>query len=171
MLINYTYFLNGLCKVPGVTSGNTPTDEGNRAELESLIYIYEPQIMDVVFGKTLYDAMIAGLAVDLPESRWTTLKNKLVNSTAKTSPIANYIAIKYFQLSQQISTRSGDKSIAPQGMVNEGNVVKIVELNNNMVDWFNDFLLWFLKNSDDYPEWDYSYYLWSAKDYSNSLGI
>lgn len=171
MLVNYTYFLIGLCKVPGVTSGNTPTDEGNRAELESLISIYEPQIMDVVFGKTLYDAMIAGLAVESPESRWTILRDKLVNSTAKTSPIANYIAIKHSQLYQQISTRSGDKSIAPQGMVNEGNVVKIVELNNNMVYGFYDFIVWFLQNSDDYPEWDYSYYLWSTKECTNSLGI
>lgn len=170
MLVDYTYFLKGLCRIAGITSGTTPVDEANNEELNALIEVYEPEIMDRVFGIDFYNALIAGLAVTpTPEARWTALKNALVNSTAKTSPIANYVAFKNMQLNQQVSTRSGDKAIIPAGMVVEANLVKLIELNNRMVDKFSEFSEWLTDNATTYPEWDGICKTWTVNDYLNPI--
>jgi len=167
MLINYTYFQKGLTKISGIKSTNQAADEGQRVELNAMIDIYEPELMYIVFGKPLYDAMITGLAQTNPLAKWTTLRDKLIDSTTLRSPIANYVYFKIWQQTQKISTKSGDKVVSDIGLVASPDMNKAVAINNTMVDLLSTFEQWFDDNTAAYTEWDGTLYHWSTFDYIN----
>ena len=88
-LIDSTYF-KGMLQLPNLTGTGVVTD----AAIENLnwyIATYEPKYLRLVLGETLYNAMIAGLAANPIDARWTALKNKLIDSTNKLSCITGYV--------------------------------------------------------------------------------
>lgn len=171
-LITTSYFEGtGLFTVPNVDS-NITTQEGNYTRLVACIKGFERELMYKLIGKTLYDSLIAGLAVTpTPEARWTTLADQLRNSTDLTSPIANFIYIRQWQMEQRQHTESGDVVLSGVGLTNDTNLEEICQINNQMVDWLIEFQTWFFQNESYYTEWDGTAYIWTKNDYMNILGI
>lgn len=172
MLIDTSYFTGaGLFTVSNIDA-NIVTQEGNYYSLNACIKSFERELMYKLIGKTLYDAMIAGLAVTpTPEARWTTLAGQLRNSTELLSPIANYIYVRQWQREQRQHTESGDVVLSGNGLVNDTNLSDICQIWNQMVDWLIEFQTWFFQNESNYIEWDGTAYFWTKYDYMNIICI
>lgn len=155
MLIDTTYFSgSGLFSVPNIDVSN-PVEEGSYNQLTAFIRIYEPELCRDLFGKTFYDAFIAGLAVTpTPETRWTTLEAKLLDKINLCSPIANYVWCKLWQQSHRAATANGDVILSASGMQVDGNLELFTQVYNQMVTQLNDFTEWFVDNDATYPEWE-----------------
>jgi len=157
MLIDKTYFINQI-EIPNLI-GTGATFEAKQKEINGYIKIHEPSVCRKVFGKDLYDALIAGLAETTPEARWTTLKSYLVDTTNKISPIANYVYLKKWQAGQVLKTESGNKQILVAGLDANINLQESKQIWDEMVDLWDNFWEWFNEHSSDYPEWDGTMYL------------
>ena len=169
-LITTSYFDGtGLFTVSNVDP-NITTQEGNYTRLVACIKGFERELMYKLIGKTLYDALIAGLSAQT-ETRWTTLAGQLRNSTELLSPIANYIYVRQWQREQRQHTESGDVVLSGTGIVNDTNLPDICQIWNQMVDWLVEFQDWFFQNESNYPEWDGTAYIWTKHDYMNILSI
>lgn len=171
-LINTSYFDGtGLFTVSNVDP-NIITQEGNYSRLVACIKGFERELMYKLIGKTLYDALVTGLAVTpTPETRWTTLAGQLRNSTELTSPIANFIYVRQWQREQRKHTESGDVVLSGTGLINDANTPEICQIWNQMVDWLVEFQTWFFQNESNYVEWDGTAYIWTKNDYLNIIGI
>jgi len=169
-LIDISYFNGtGLFTVSNVDA-NIVTQEGNYSRLIACIKSYERELMYKLIGKTLYDALIVGLAVTpTPETRWTALANQLRNATELLSPIANYIYTRQWQREQRQHTESGDVVLSGTGLINDANIPEICQIWNQMVDWLIEFQNWFFQNESTYTEWDGTAYIWTKNDYINIL--
>lgn len=129
-LIDYTYF-TGEYLIQNV-SGTNPTVTANKALLDKFIAKYEPIYLKLLLGDTLYDQLIAGLAVTpTPDVKWTALKAELVDTTAKTSPIVAYVWNRYWKDQETKSTAMG------QSISNKENGF-IVSSNQKLVSSWNE---------------------------------
>lgn len=171
-LIDYTYFSGkGLFTVPNIDPDDV-RQEGNYFKLNAYIRAYEYALLNMVFGKDLYNALIAGLAVTpTPEARWTTLAGKLRDATNLTSPIANYTYYRLWESTQRHKTESGDVVLTGTGISVEANTQEAVNIYNQMVDMLIEFQDWFTEHTDDYPEWDSTLTMFSFLDKINVFGI
>ena len=172
MLVDYTYFQGkGIFYIPNIDPA-FETGVGNYDQLNAFINTIEPEIMNKVIGKTLYDLLIAGLAVTTPDAKWTALKAKLVDATKKTSPIANYIYFRIAQTQQATRTDKGDVVMTGGNIAVTGNHQLLTSINNQMVDWIIEFQDWFNENLATYPEYDgEGIEVWSKDNYINFIGI
>jgi len=153
MLIDNTYFQgSGLFNVPNIDREN-PVEEGNYNQLTAFIKVYEPEICRRVIGKTLYDALITGLAAASPEQRWIDLRDKLIDSVNLKSPISNYVWFRMWQQGQRQSTTAGDVTLNSPGMTVDGNIQLSCLVWNEMAQMFADFKDWFILHESDYVEW------------------
>jgi hypothetical protein len=101
-----------------------------------------------MLGAVLYADLMTGLNVTspaVPAAKWTNLKNALVNSTTKRSPIANYIY--FFYCKNKLNTGIPSESPA------------FFTLNKGMTAWNEMVLLnetfasWWSSNSNYYSEY------------------
>ena len=157
-LIDHTYFVDLLWL--GDLNTATPQGEARKSKLTAAITRHQPVFLAEVFGKELRDAFLAGIDETTPEARWTALRNELVDSINKLSPLANYVWFKLWQESQVLATQSGDKAVSDGVLTPSPNTAKAFSTWNAMcatLDGFNDWLEYHVA---DYPEWDGSGRYW-----------
>lgn len=122
---------------------------------------YEPEFLKELLGETLYNDMIIGLAVTpTPDPKWTTLRDKIINSTSKVSPIANYVW--YWMKRRNVSQATGMGEIKPEG--ENGTIVspsdQITRTWGEMVDLNFEFYNWVLTQIDVYGSLPYTIPNW-----------
>lgn len=94
--IDTTYFIAEL----NIPSSSLPI-------AESFIPKYEKQYLIKLLGITLYDEFIAGLGAGTIDPIWTNLKNQIVDSVNKISPIANFVYYYFLDDSVQTTVQIG----------------------------------------------------------------
>ncbi|HEY5588413.1 MAG TPA: hypothetical protein VIK86_05590 [Candidatus Paceibacterota bacterium] len=164
--IDPTYFVRGI-SIPNNT-GNEQINLSIDSNIDSFIAIYEPEFLTTLLGSVLYAEFIAGLAVVPIDAKWTNLKNQLLNTTLKTSPIANYV---YFHLANN-EIRKGQLNDNPTFFNNE----RCCKAWDDMVKMNHTFLEWMFVNDTIYTSFstrDDNYYFEYSKLFKtiNTLGI
>lgn len=105
-LIDLTYFRRGI----NVAQLSQPEV---REVVESYVDMYEPYLLSVFLGQSLYDDLLQGLQATVVEQRWLDLKEWLANSTLKASPIANYVFSHLVY--DEVTENTGIGIVSPQG--------------------------------------------------------
>ncbi len=152
-LIDSSYFV-GEYEIQNVIGTAAPVVI-NAAKLTQFIVKYEPEYMKALLGATLYDEFIAGLAVlPTPDTKWTDLKNKLVDTTNKLSCIVPYVWNRYWTAEETKSSSLGQLlSKAENAQVVSSNT-KLVRSWNDAMDQASDVFDWLTDNIATYPTLD-----------------
>lgn len=119
MIIDYTFFQDGLLQVEGAMAlaAPSPTNEGIAHRIESFIEQYEPEYLCKLLGEKLYEDFL-----DNGDSAlWEEFKGMLVtdNGITKVSPIANYVYFFLVRNGQDTATvngvrKDGENLVSPQ---------------------------------------------------------
>lgn len=154
-LIDSTYF-KGEYLIVNLT-GTASVVAANVALVTEFIKKYEPEYLKLLLGTTLYDELIAGLAVTpTPDAKWTALKAKLVDTVNKTSPIVAYVYNRYW-------TDQETKSTAMGQVISKVENGYIVSSNQKLAKAWNDsmyqavtFIEWLIldEQKTTYPDQD-----------------
>lgn len=157
-LIDHTYFIRDLT----IGQGDNSVVIGN---VQAMIDKYEQQYLLELFGynfKKLYDAGITAVTakyVDIKTGKeYTNFYSVLdkwrgfVDTTAKTSPIANYCY--YWYQRDGISKTMGDGEFInnPEKKISVGAADKMQRAWNEMVCWNKEFWAFMYAKRDTYPE-------------------
>ena len=154
-LIDKSYFDSGLSRINQIS--NPITGAAIQDELQHFINIHEVRFVDRLIGKTLRKALYSGLAETTPDARWTELRDKLIDSSAKLSPIAYYVSHHWHDSHQMIDTVTG--SMLPDN--NNVNFAKVEDRWDAMRDAVLDFIEWWNDGGyADYPEFDAGETMW-----------
>lgn len=166
-LIDSTYFRAEL-----LIAGLSNTIDGNATRLTSFINKYEARYLKDLLGDDLYAEFISGITVDPIDAKWIDLQNKIVNSTTKESPIANYVYY-YFQRDATTSTVGvGESNQISENANSASSVDKQIRAWNEMVDYNRKLVKFIQENKADYPSYDnYFYYYSELFIYKNSIGF
>lgn len=160
-LIDYTYFTAGRLIINNLSdSGFVGT--GNKADLAQYIIITEKKILKRFLGVDLYTAFVAGLAETVVDARWTALKNQLVDTTNKLSPLANFTYHVWLQDHQTVQTAGETVKYTASDTTPFMNVQMVCDIWNDGVSELSDAYDWLEENVVDYPEWEQE-----AFDFSN----
>lgn len=127
---------------------------------------YEPEFLKQLLGVSLYDDMLVGLAVTpTPDPKWTTLRDKIINSQAKVSPIANYVW--YWMKRREVSQATGMGEVKPES--ENGTIVspagQMTRAWNEMVDLDFEFYNWFVTQLDVYGSLPYTIHQWAVEGF------
>ena len=150
-LIDSTYFLTGGVAIPNLSGvGSVPTAVAEN--LNWYISTYEPKYLSLVLGETLYNAFIAGLAENPIASRWAALRDKLINSTDKTSMITGYVY--FFEECARLSFNTGVGHVKPKAQNSEVvvNTYPVRVAYNLSMDEGDALRYWINDNIATYPE-------------------
>jgi len=164
-LVDYTYF-DCSVNISGIAGTSDPV-LAKRTELQTYINRYEKEALINILGDDLYTAFQAGLTGTVA-ARWLTLKAVLIDTTAKTSPLANYVWYKWQQTHQQITTASGDRQTNTENMGAHQNDMLYCYVWNDIPAFLPDFYEWIDANVATYPEYDGN--VWDC-DEINAYGI
>lgn len=137
MMIDYTFFQDGLLRVDGALSLGTPspTNQAIQGLLESFIDRYEAEYLCKLLGEELYEDFLLSLSEEKSAANdWEGLKRLLVvEKPFKRSPIANYV---YFHL-----LRSCDSDATLNGVKIDTDNGKPVSPERKMRFAWNDMVL------------------------------
>lgn len=154
MLIDQSYFVGHLL-IPNI-SGTGPVYEGNAIEVIRNIQTHEPDYLKALLGVELYELFIAGIAETTPAAKWTNLKALIIDTNAKTSPIAGYVYFHYMRDRVSIMTGAGE-AVSNNENSNPALVQsKMIRAWNNMSNQSDKIIEFLIENSSTYPEWDSS---------------
>lgn len=134
MIIDYTFFQDGLLRVDGALALATPspTNEAIMGRINSFIERYEPEYLCKLLGEELYNDF---LLHEKGESMndWDGFMSILVKGdTYKTSPIANYVYFFLLRASHTDATMNGVKA--------DGDGGKLISPERKMVVAWNDMV-------------------------------
>jgi hypothetical protein len=158
-LIDSTYFINELA-----LSGTEREATGKGRFLQTIeeqdlnLYIkkYQKEYLDVLLGASLQSALFDGLNLpdDHPDKEiWLALKNRLVNETEKTSPIANYVYYFVMRKGKAKTTPSGVKKAKSAHAENVSPMADMVFAWNEMAAWNREIARWLEENSSVYEKY------------------
>jgi len=92
--LTVNYFTYGELLVQNI-SGSSAPEIANANNVKYFIAAYEPEFLEKLLGEDLYVAFSAGMAVLVPEPKWTALRDKIFQADAVAgtyiSPAANYV--------------------------------------------------------------------------------
>lgn len=149
MMIDYTFFQDGLLMVDGALALATPspTNEAITGRIKSFIEWYEPEYLRKLLGEKLYNDFL----VNGESEQWEEFKKRIVveNSVVKYSPIANYVYFHLVRNSQSTATINGVKKDGESNLVNP--TAKLVSAWNDMVYKTRDLYTWLCKNFHNVP--------------------
>lgn len=146
MIIDRTYFWGEL-RMPFIAVGSgtaSTTETAQRAELDKYIAKYEPILLKKIFGD-LYDTYIA----ERGNEPWSAVDALIVDSTAKTSIIANYVYFHYWNSKQYSVDDSGTYLKTRESGVVVSNGRKTIPAWNEMIDNIITLLVYLSENMED----------------------
>ena len=144
MIIDYTFFQDGLLIVDGAMALATPspTNEGIVHRIDSFIEKYEPEYLCKLLGEELYNDFL----VNGKSTLWEEFKKLLVteNPVTKVSPIANYVYFFLARHSQSTATVNGMKKDGDENLVSPQR--KMTWVWNDMVSMNRKIYPWLCRN-------------------------
>jgi uncharacterized protein involved in tolerance to divalent cations len=130
------------------------------AAVDVLINKYEPMFMRMCIGEPLYSELLAGLAANPIEEKWSDLKNRLL------LPCTSYIYCYYMQL--QSSKTTGQGLVDPE--LDSGRTVnpesKIIRAWNDMVSHVEEVQRFLKSSMATYPSFTFC---WSELQVAKNL--
>ena len=117
MIVDYTFFQDGLLRVDGALALATPspTNEAIAGRIDSFIERYEPEYMCKLLGEELYNDFL-GYENGESVNDWSDFMGIIVKGdTYKTSPIANYVYFHLLRASHTDATMNGVKADGDNG--------------------------------------------------------
>jgi hypothetical protein len=169
-LIDKTYFI-GEINIPD--TGNPAVEE----RLNFFIAKYEEEFLKTVLGYSLYNAYVAGIAVDPPDVIWTDLRDGkeyivgdltykyrgFVNTSKKLSPIADYVYYWWTRSDTKAKPDDAQQQAAYYGQRNSS----MIRAWNEMALWVQEMTHFLNNNALIYPEWQIVN--WYTAYYHNSI--
>lgn len=146
MIIDRTYFWGEL-RMPFIAVGSVTAsaiETAQRAELDKYIAKYEPILLKKIFGD-LYDTYIA----ERGNEPWSAVDALIVDSTAKTSIIANYVYFHYWNSKQYGVDDSGTYLKTRESGTVVSNGCKTIPAWNEMIDNIITLLVYLSENMED----------------------
>ena len=142
MMIDYTFFQDGLLMVDGAMAlaAPSPTNQAIGGRIEWFIQRYEPEYLCKLLGEELYNDFL----VNGKEALWVKFKRLLVDEASKVSPIANYVYFFMVRSNQSMATVNGMKKDGESNLVSPNE--KMVCAWNDMVAMNRKMYVWLCKN-------------------------
>lgn len=145
-LIDETYFAYEPCYLGTFegSNGYGQVEEPKLLAVKRSILRFEPKYLQLLMGEELYSEYVSSIS----NAKWLPLKQKLLDTTNKISPIANYV---YFYHRKEHKFESGDTvdyqtkkdnmvAVQPETkMINAWN--DMVELNIVVCKWIWDYII------------------------------
>lgn len=144
--INVSYF-HGELTVAQITETSV------RNDITSLIPKYADELIELLLGKPLYDAYVAGMLEVGPPAQWTALDNKIYDENNFLSPAANYVYWYYQRNLATQTTGTGEKLMKTENSVSVGNGPKAKLMWNDMVKQNKKIIAFIKSNLVDYPQY------------------
>lgn len=143
MIIDYTFFQDGLLLVDGAMALATPspTNEAISNRISSFIERYEPEYLRKLLGEGLYNDFLVYEESEKTDDVWEEFKSRLViEGFVKSSPIANYVYFHLVRSNQSTATINGVKgeenNVSPKHkMIYAWN--DMVYMNRRLYDWMD----------------------------------
>lgn len=133
MIIDYTFFQDGLLKVDGAMAlaAPSPTNEALSGYIEFFIERYEPEYLGKLLGEELYNDFLANSKGESSThaDKWERFKSIIVDG--RFSPIANYVYFFMIRSSQSTATFNGVR-IDGENLVSPRH--KMIDAWNDMVN-------------------------------------
>lgn len=149
MIIDYTFFQDGLLMVDGAMALATPSPTNNAivGRIESYIEQYEPEYLSKLLGEKLYNDFLS----NEDSEQWESFKKLIVkdNGRFKTSPVANYVYFFLVRESQSMATINGVKKDGGENLVSAGS--KMISAWNNMVFENRKIYMWLCNTFRNVP--------------------
>lgn len=127
MLIDFTYFDSAFCRIPGINATNrgeaTSYALQLRADIGTMIAEFEPRFLQMMLGKDWANLSQQGEVVSV-----------LVNSEARTSPIAKYVWYHWASANATRNTAAGEKVKDGESSTSANIVHRATLVWNSMVD-------------------------------------
>lgn len=144
-------------------------NQGISEKLDGFIKKYEKRFLELLLGASVYVDFMAGLELDPIPEKWQDLKNKLVDSDLKQSPIANYI-YKFFMYSNSFPAVGLGVSIPKaENSIIISPIDKVVYAWNEMAEFVIDSREWFNKFYADNSLTGYYYIAYYHCRYKNEF--
>ena len=144
MMIDYTFFQDGLLRVDGAMALATPspTNEALTGFISSFISKYEPEYLRKLLGDELYNDFLVHENEGDHGACWEELKSLLVSDYGefKTSPIANYVYFHLLRNTHSTATLNGVKADGETNLISPQR--KMVYAWNDMVDSNRRIYVW-----------------------------
>lgn len=99
-LIDKTFFYNPPCEIAFTDESNGYSNELTTREtsrINSSIAIYQGEYLSKVMGLDMAELFISEVSKEVVDEKWALLRDKIVDSTNKISPIANYVHFHYLR--------------------------------------------------------------------------
>lgn len=112
----------------------------NQANLDWFIVNYEPEFMEMLLGKKLYEAFKEGMSAETPLDKWETLKSKIFvetqynKQTFKYSPAAEYVVCKFLNRNITQTSSKGQVKAGVYETVNADITQILPQVWNHMSD-------------------------------------
>jgi len=148
MNIDNTYFVADL-HIENATVGHFDNAELSKAaELTRQIAIYEPELLKLILGATLYAEYLVG------GTQWDAFKAKIADATNKVSPITNYVFFNYWPTFCIQSTMAGAVISKTENSITLSVADKQRMVWNRMRRLLIDVFDWMDENRTDYEHDD-----------------
>lgn len=157
MIIDYTFFQDGLLRVDGAIALAAPsaTNEGIKNAISSFIEKYEPEYLNRLLGDKLCSDFLKSHEERV--YKWDELETILVTGDSfKCSPIANYVYFFMLRSFQADATINGVKADHDEGSLISPQQ-KMIEAWNDMVKMNKKVVKW-LENAN-LKDWELDYAL------------
>lgn len=156
-LTNSSYFV-GEYKIQNLSTSSSGVAAAvvavTTADLDWFIDKYEPIYLKMVMGDDMYDEFIAGLAADPIDAKWTALRDKLIDSTKKISPIVAYIWYAYKHDKLTHSSEMGELKPNTENASIQSATRKMIDAWNDSMKGAYDVAVWLTENYATYPTQD-----------------
>lgn len=120
------------------------------ASVNKFIAKYEKRYLILLLGDDLYNQFVSGLLVGPVDQKWTDLKNAIVDTVDKVSPISNYVYF-YFQRNEVTQTvGAGEATPDLMNGITASKLDKTRRAWNEMVSLNRVFLHWMQMHAVDY---------------------
>jgi hypothetical protein len=142
MMVDYTFFQDGLLMVDGTMALATPSPT-NRAIAERIGWFigrYEPEYLCKLLGEELYNDFLESEESAL----WDEFRSLVADNAAKVSPIANYVYFFMVRSDQSRATINGVKKDGDDNLVSPNE--KLVAAWNDMVAANRKLYVWLCKH-------------------------
>lgn len=148
-LIDTTYFWGEL-EIAGLDTENNPIAAGKVTELTAYITKYQPIILKELLSATVYDEFIGGLSVEPIADKWKALRDKLVSTGSKTSPLANFVYWMFIKGHVSYASTSGEVIPTFENAVLATVNQKIVRAWNEAYNYWVEIVEWLIENESTY---------------------
>jgi len=164
-LIDKSFFKN-IYSLPNL-NGNDWVNEGAINDLNESILIFSTEYLENLLGQDLADLFIDAVNNNTLDTRFTDLKNKLIDETNCVSSITGYVFFNHARKNATTLTNAGEVAGSSNAamVTNEG--YKMNTAWNDMVKKTWKVIEWIEENGTTYPEFECNYSAFETINFFN----